>query len=96
MTAAIGLDACFLRGHCATGPRLAGRPWTAAEDKQLRELLALGFKAAAIASKLNRSIGAVYARVSVLNETLFAVRSLPSERIAFYCAHAASKTAVRQ
>ena len=96
MAAEIGLDACFLRGHCVTGPRLAGRPWTTAEDKQLRELLALGFKASAIARKLDRSIGAVYARVSVLKKTLFAVRSLPSERMAFYRAHAESKTAARQ
>jgi hypothetical protein len=66
----------FLRGHCVTGPRPAGRPWTTAEDKQLRELLASGIKAAAIARKLNRSIGAVYARASALNSACSALAAI--------------------
>lgn len=42
-----------------TGPRPAGRPWTFTDDDQLRAMLKSGVKAAAIAQKLKRSIGAI-------------------------------------
>ena len=74
----MGLDAYFIRGHFLTGSRLAGRLWTRAEEEQRRELLTAGIKAAAIACNLNRSIGAVYARVSALKKPRFGARSLPS------------------
>jgi hypothetical protein len=41
-----------------TGPRPAGRPWTRADDNQLRVLLNSGMKAALIAQKMKRTIGA--------------------------------------
>ena len=47
-----------------TGPRPAGRPWTAAEEAQLSELLASGMEVGFIARKLKRSPGAIYARTS--------------------------------
>jgi hypothetical protein len=63
-----------------TGPRPAGRPWTPAEEAQLRELIISRVKVGLIAKKLKRSPGAVYARIN----TLFGrqPRSLPSERLA--------------
>jgi hypothetical protein len=42
-----------------TGPRPAGRPWTPAEEAQLRELIISRVKVALIAKKLKRSPGAV-------------------------------------
>ena len=47
-----------------TGPRPAGRPWTRAEETQLRELIASGAKVEVIARKLKRSAGAIYARIN--------------------------------
>src|ERR1700746_537398 len=72
-------------GVFMTGPRPAGRPWTAAEQLELLQLLASGIKAAAIARKLKRSTGAIYARANVLKKkSSIPARSLPSERAAFY------------
>jgi hypothetical protein len=53
-----------------TGPRPAGRPWTHADDDQLRAMLKAGAKAPAIAKKLKRTVGAIYARANrtTLNE----------------------------
>ena len=68
-----------------TGPRPAGRPWTAAEEARLSELLASGMKVGFIARKLKRSPGAIYARINAVRKTprdLAARRlSLPSERL---------------
>jgi hypothetical protein len=47
-----------------TGPRPAGRPWTRAEETQLREFMASGAKVGLIARKLKRSPGAIYARIN--------------------------------
>jgi hypothetical protein len=72
-----------------TGPRPAGRPWTRAEVAQLHEMIAAGAKAGLIARKLNRSPGAIYARISSSRKTprdlTFDAKrlSLPSERLAF-------------
>ena len=72
------------------GPRPAGRPWTPAEEVQLRKLIASKIKVGLIARKLKRSPGAVYARISSLKkmprDLAFSarVRSLPSERLAAY------------
>jgi hypothetical protein len=45
-----------------TGPRPAGRRWTAAEENQLKEMLAAGMTAPKIARKLNRTAKAIYVR----------------------------------
>jgi hypothetical protein len=72
-----------------TGPRPAGRPWTPAEEAQLRELIASGVKVGLIAKKLKRSPGAVYARINLLKKPPRDLafgrqpRSLPSERLAY-------------
>jgi hypothetical protein len=50
------------------GPRPAGRPWTPAEEVQLRKLIASKIKVGLIARKLKRSPGAVYARISSLKK----------------------------
>ncbi len=67
-----------------TGPRPAGRSWTAAEEAQLSILLASGMKVGFIARKLKRSPDAIYARIKSVRKTardLAARRlSLPSER----------------
>jgi hypothetical protein len=65
------------------GPLPAGRPWTRDEEQQLLELLESDVKASAIARKLKRSTGAVYARIRAL-KTASPARSLPSERLAFF------------
>jgi hypothetical protein len=49
-----------------TGPRPAGRPWTFTDDDMLRKLLASGMKARAIALKMNRTVGAIQSRKSML------------------------------
>jgi hypothetical protein len=78
-----------------TGPRPAGRPWTRAEEAELRVLFASGVKVGLIARTLKRSPGAVYARIRSLKkmqlDLTFGVkpRSLPSERLAY--AHTAAK-----
>ena len=70
-----------------TGPRPAGRPWTPAEEAQLRELILSRVKVGLIAKKLNRSPGAVYARINSLKKPPHDIafgrqpRSLPSERL---------------
>jgi hypothetical protein len=72
------------------GPRPAERPWTPAEEDQLRKLIASKVKVGAIAKKLKRSPGAVYARINSFKklprDLLFSARprSLPSERLAAY------------
>jgi hypothetical protein len=71
-----------------TGPRPAGRPWTPAEEAQLRELILSRVKVGLIAKKLNRSPGAVYARINSLKKSPHDAfgrqpRSLPSERLAY-------------
>ena len=69
-----------------TGPRPAGRPWTPAEEAQLRELIISGVKVGLIAKKLKRSPGAVYARINSLKKPPHDLafgrqpRSPPSER----------------
>jgi hypothetical protein len=66
-----------------TGPRPAGRPWTAADVIQLCELIAAGMKVGVIARKLKRSPGAIHARISSLKNTVIDEQrlSLPSERL---------------
>ena len=49
-----------------TGPRPAGRPWTRENDRQLHELLNSGMKAALIAQKMKRTVGAIQSRKSFL------------------------------
>jgi hypothetical protein len=72
------------------GPRPVGRPWTAAEEVQLRELVASKIKVGLIAKQLKRSPGAVYARINSLKklprDLPFSAqpRSLPSERLGAY------------
>ena len=72
-----------------TGPRPAGRPWTPAEDAQLRELILSRVKVGLIAKKLKRSSGAVYARINSLQkppcDLAFGGQSylLASERLAY-------------
>jgi hypothetical protein len=72
------------------GPRPAGRPWTPAEEAQLRELITSRVKVGLIAKKLKRSPGAVHARINSFKklprDLLFSAepRSLPSERLAAY------------
>jgi hypothetical protein len=73
-----------------TGPRPAGRPWTPAEEAQLRELIISRVKVGLIAKKLKRSPGAVYARINSFKkpprdlDLAFGKqpRSLPSEPLA--------------
>ena len=82
-----------------TGPRPAGRPWTAAEEAQLRELIISRVKVGLIAKKLNRSPGAVYARINSLKKPPRDLafgrqpRSLPSERLASRKLRTASQSA---
>jgi hypothetical protein len=71
-----------------TGPRPAGRPWTPAEETLLRELVLCQVKVGLIAKKLNRSPGAVYARINSLKKPALGAfgrqpRSIPSERLAY-------------
>jgi hypothetical protein len=72
-----------------TGPLPAGRSWTRAEVTRLHELIAAGVKVGLIARKLNRSPGAIYARITSSKKTprdlTFDAKrlSLPSERLAF-------------
>jgi hypothetical protein len=72
-----------------TGPRPAGRPWTPAEEAQLRELIISRVKVGLIAKKLKRSPGATYARINSLKKPLLKLafgrqgRSLPSERLTY-------------
>jgi hypothetical protein len=73
------------------GPLPAGRLWTTDEEMQLLKLLSSGSKVPAIAQKLGRSAGAVHARISSLKKRSVWVRSLPSERAAFFHAHASSR-----
>ncbi len=71
-----------------TGPQPAGRPWTQAEEAQLRELIVSKVKVGLIAKKLKRSPGAIYARINSFKkmprELVFGAqsRSLPTERLA--------------
>ena len=71
-----------------TGARPAGRPWTPAEEAQLRELIVSRVKVGLIAKKLKRSPGAVYARINSHKkpprDPAFGrqPRSLPSECLA--------------
>jgi hypothetical protein len=71
-----------------TGPQPAGRPWTQAEEEQLRELILSKVKVGLIARKLKPSPGAIYARInsfkkmprkSLVGEQS---RSIPSEHLA--------------
>jgi hypothetical protein len=65
-----------------TGPRPAGRPWTAAEEAELSEFLASGMKVGFIDRNLKRSPGAIYAHINSVRKTPRAQRlSLPSERL---------------
>ena len=45
-----------------TGPRPAERRWTSFEERQLSEMLEAGMKPLEIASKLKRTLTAVYSR----------------------------------
>jgi IS30 family transposase len=49
-----------------TGPRPVGRRWTAAEEKQLQEMLDAGMTAAEAATKLERTRQSIYARLQRL------------------------------
>jgi DNA-binding NarL/FixJ family response regulator len=49
-----------------TGPRPAGRRWTAAEESQLKEMLNAGKTVPQIAPKLNRTAQAIYSRLQRL------------------------------
>jgi hypothetical protein len=49
-----------------TGPRPVGRPWTITDDDMLRELLASGIHKRLIALKMNRTVGAIQWRKSML------------------------------
>jgi chromosome segregation and condensation protein ScpB len=51
-----------------TGPRPAGRPWTRAEDDQLRAMLEAGVKAPAIGQKIKRTVSSVRTRKAVLEK----------------------------
>jgi hypothetical protein len=72
-----------------TGPRPAGRPWTAADEAQLRQLIIARVKVGLIAKTMKRSPGAIYARINLLKtpprDLAFVMqpRSLPSERLAY-------------
>jgi hypothetical protein len=67
-----------------TGPRPAGRPWTPAEEAQLRELIISRVKVGLIAKKLKRSPGAVYARINSPKKPFDRqARPNPSERLAY-------------
>jgi len=50
------------------GRQPTGRPWTRAEQTQLRKLIASGAKVGLIARKLKRSPGAIYARIDSLKK----------------------------
>jgi hypothetical protein len=71
-----------------TGPQPAGRPWTQAEEAQLRQLIISKVKVGLIAKKLKRSPGAIYARMNSIKKKPLDLafgeqhRSLPSERLA--------------
>ena len=79
-----------------TGPQPAGRPWTQAEEAQLRELIGSKVKVGLIAKKMKRSPGAIYARINSFKkmprEMAFGEqpRTLPSERLAHARASAKS------
>jgi DNA-binding NarL/FixJ family response regulator len=45
-----------------TGPRPAGRRWTAVEEIQLQEMLAAGMTGQEIARKLKRTTQAIYSQ----------------------------------
>ena len=71
-----------------TGPRPAGRLWTPSEEAQLLQLVISRVKVGVIAKKLNRSPGAIYARINSLKKSSCdgfgrRPRSLPSERLAY-------------
>ena len=53
-----------------TGPRPAGRPWTRADDDELRAMLGSGMKVAAIARKMKRTVGAIRTRKSHFKKSL--------------------------
>jgi hypothetical protein len=71
-----------------TGPQPAGRPWTQAEEAQLRQLIVSKVKVGLIAKKLKRSPGAIYARMNSIKKKPLDLafgeqrRSLPSDRLA--------------
>jgi DNA-binding CsgD family transcriptional regulator len=50
-----------------TGPKPAGRRWIAAEENQLKKMVAAGMTAAKIARKLNRTAKAIYVRLEHIN-----------------------------
>ena len=51
-----------------TGPKPAGRPWTPAEEAQLRQLILSKVKVGLIAKKLKRSPVAIYARMNAMKK----------------------------
>ena len=71
-----------------TGPQPASRPWTQAEEAQLRQLIISKVKVGLIAKKLKRSPGAIYARMNSIKKKPLDLafgeqhRWLPSERLA--------------
>lgn len=75
------------------GPLPAGRRWTEEEERRLIELLRSGMKAAAIARRLKRSPGAVYARINALKKVSAPAASLPTERLAFFRSDVSSRGA---
>jgi hypothetical protein len=58
-----------------TGPRPAGDPWTADDDRTLMAMIAAKTPVAVIARKLNRTIGAVQSRRNKLRRLAHHQRS---------------------
>jgi DNA invertase Pin-like site-specific DNA recombinase len=60
-----------------TGPKPVGRRWTAAEEKQLQDMLDAGMTAAEAARKLGRTRQAIYARLQHLYRKRYAPPTRP-------------------
>jgi hypothetical protein len=54
---------CVSAGAEMTEPKAAGRRWTSAEEKKLKEMLDAGMTASEIAPTINRTTQAIYARL---------------------------------
>jgi hypothetical protein len=70
------------------GPLPAGRSWSRGEEAELLDMLKSGSKVHTIARKLDRSVGAVYARISALKKRTARTGSMPSERLSAFRGHA--------
>jgi hypothetical protein len=60
-----------------TGLRPTGRPWTLADDHQLRTLLVSGMKHRLVAQKMKRSIGAIQSRIFLFKKPRNRLTSRP-------------------